>query len=167
MRPRHSDETSKVRELLEDFDTAMLVTNSSEQPHHARPMAIAHIDENCHVWFFSSRTSPKVNEIEHDERVLIVCQNEHARYLTITGRAQLIQDEDKTREYWKESFKPWFPGGVEDPELMLIHVHPEHAEYWDTQGAKRVKYLIKAATAYAKGTRPNIEEGEEHGKVQL
>lgn len=167
MKPRQSNQTSKVRDLLESFDTAMLITNGNEEPHHARPMAIAHVEENCDVWFFSGHHSPKVNEIEHDERVLIVCQDKHDRYLSISGRAQLIQNEEKAKEYWKESYKPWFPGGVNDPELLLIHVHSEHAEYWDSQGAKGVKYLFKAAAAYATGTRPKIEEGEQHGNVNL
>ena len=165
MKPRHSDPITKVRELLQEFDTAMFVTQSSEQPHHARPMAIAHVEENCDVWFFTGQTSPKVNEIEHDERVLIVCQDEHARYLSVTGRAQLIQEASKAREYWKESFLAWFPKGVNDPGLLLIHVHSEHAEFWDTHGAKGVKYLLKAAAAYARGGRPKIEESEAHGNV--
>ncbi len=167
MKPRHSDPTSKVRDLLQSFDTAMLVTQASDQPHHARPMALAHVDDDCDVWFFTGQSSLKVNEIEHDERVLIVCQDEHSRYLTVTGRAQLIQDPKKAHDFWKESFAVWFPQGVNDPNLFLIHVHSEHAEYWDTQGAKGVKYLLKAAAAYAKGTRPKIEEGEQHGNVEL
>ncbi|MDB6029289.1 MAG: ral stress protein [Verrucomicrobiales bacterium] len=167
MEQRHSAQINKVRELLEQFDTAMLVTHASGEPHHARPMAIAHIDDDCDVWFFTDRGSPKVNEIEHDERVLIVCQDEHARYLSIMGRAQLIQDEAKANEYWKETFKPWFPGGVNDPGLLLIHVHAENAEYWDSQGSKGIKYIFQAATAYATGTRPKIEEGKQHGKITL
>ena len=165
MKPRHSDPIAKVRELLQEFDTAILITQSADQPHHARPMALAHVDENCDIWFFSGRSSLKVNEIEHDERVLIACQDEHGRYLSITGRAQLMEDATKAHDYWKESFCDWFPKGVNDPDLLLIHVHSEHAEFWKSHGAKSVKYFIKAAAAYAKGNRPEMEESEKHGDV--
>ncbi len=167
MEQRHSDQIVKVRQLLNDFDTAMLITHSTEQPYHCRPMAIAHVEDNCDLWFFTGRSSPKVTEIEHDERVLIACQDEQARYIALVGRAQLIANPDKAREFWKESFRAWFPGGINDPDLLLIRVRAEKAEYWDTHGAKGIKYLFKAAAAYSMGTRPNVEEGEQHGTVVL
>ena len=60
------DQVQKIRELLEDFDTAMLVTHGEEFA-HARPMAIAAVEPNCNLWFFTERGSAKVHEIQSDQ----------------------------------------------------------------------------------------------------
>jgi general stress protein 26 len=50
-----ADEVIKIRELLKSFDTAMLITRGEESPFHARPTAIAKVEEDCDVWFFTAR----------------------------------------------------------------------------------------------------------------
>lgn len=161
----NNEQVKKIREMLQEFDTALLVTHGIDAPFHARPMAIARVEANCDVWFFASRSSAKVQEIQNDQRVLIVCQNEMSRYVAVQAAARLILDRNKTAELWKETYQTWFPKGINDPDLMLIRAQAESAEYWDNEGFKSVKYLFEAAKAYMKGTRPHIEEGEQHGSV--
>lgn len=161
----NNEQVKKIRELLEDFDTALLITHGSDAMFHARPMAIARVEANCDLWFFTSRSSAKVREIENDQRVLVVCQDEMSRYVAVQAAAKLIFDRDKAAELWKEPYQTWFPQGVNDPELRLIRAQAESAEYWDNEGFKSVKYLFEAAKAYIKGTRPQVQEGEQHGSV--
>jgi hypothetical protein len=47
----------------------------------------------------------------------------------------------------------------------LIRAQAESAEYRDNEGFKSVKYLFEAAQSYIKGTRPQVQEGEQHGSV--
>jgi general stress protein 26 len=161
------DQTTKIRELLESFETAMLITHGGESPYHARPMAIACVEPNCDVWFFTGRSSAKVDEIQNDQRVLVVCQDEMRRYISLRGTAHLVADRKKATELWKDSYRTWFPKGVADPDLLLLHVKASDAEFWDNQGFKSVQYLFEAARAYVRGTRPHIEEEEQHGKVSF
>lgn len=158
---------ARIHELLADFDTAMLITQAHGQPLRARPMAIARVEADCRLWFFTGRDSAKVHEIQDNQEVLIVCQDEHSRYVSLSGTAELSSNRGKARELWKESYQTWFPRGVEDPDLLLISVKPREAEYWDSQGFKGLRYVFEAAKAYATGTRPQIREGEQHGKVVL
>jgi general stress protein 26 len=161
------DQVKKIRELLRSFDTALLVTHGKEWPFHARPMALARIEDNCDVWFFTGRSSEKVREIENDERVLVVCQDETHRYVALQAAAKLIIDRQKAAELWKESYEAWFPQGVDDPDLMLIRAQAESAEYWDSEGLQSVRHLFDAARAYVRGTRPHVRDGEAHGTVDL
>ena len=62
-------------------------------------------------------------------------------------------------------WRVWNPGGKDDPNLCLIAVHPVEGEYWDTAGARGVRFLVEAAKAYLSGTKP--ESGEENEKVSL
>jgi general stress protein 26 len=161
------DQIGKIRQMLEAMDSAMLITHAADHPLHARPMAIARVEPNCNLWFFTGQASAKVHEIQSDQQVLVACQDDRRSYLSLNGRAELVSDRAKFREVWKESYKTWFPQGVDDPNLLLIVVHAEQAEYWDNQGAAGLKYAFQAAKAYVSGTRPEVKEGEQHAKINL
>jgi general stress protein 26 len=157
------------REMLEDYSVAVLVTHGqgSSAPFRSRPMAIAQVDENCDLWFITSEESAKVHEIEADTRVHVICQDGHSNCLTISGRASLSHDRLRIQKLWKPTFKPWFPQGENDPNIVLIHVLGEHGEFWDSQGLNGIKYAFQAVKAAITGTTPKVEEGEQHGEVDL
>lgn len=159
--------SEKVHELLLSFHTAMLVTQSGTDALHARPMEIAHASPDCHIWFYTDVQSPKTREIRQEDSVLLTFQKDHQKYLTITGTADLVTDRTLLKAFWKEPFRVWFPEGVDDPNLMLIHVIPHQAEYWDNSSLQGVRYLYEAAKAYVSGTKPELEDTEIHGKVSL
>src|SRR5512139_2928231 len=161
------NQTEKICNLLNDFDTAMLVTYGPTRPPRARPMAIAKVEPNGELWFFTGRETEKVHEIESNQQVLIVCQDEGGRYVSMSGTAALVTDRTRANELWKEPYRTWFPGGVDDPDLVLISVRPEEAEYWDSQGMKGVRYAFEAVKGYVTGSRPEILEGEQHGRVVM
>src|SRR5436190_7702932 len=99
------EQVNHVRELLEDFDTTMLVTHSEGQGVHARPMEIARVEDNCELWFFTGRSSGKVHEIQNEQEVLIVCQDEHKRYVSLSGIAELTANRAKVRDLWDDTYK--------------------------------------------------------------
>ncbi len=162
-----SAQIEKVRDLLKGFSTAMLITHDDGRPLHARPMAIADITESCDLWFITNDESAKVQEIDRDTRVHVVCQKDHSAYLSIAGKASLVHDRGRIEAVWKEPFRVWFPEGQADPHLVLIHVTPDRAEYWDNQGLNKASYLWEAAIAYVSGETPRVREGEQHGVVSL
>ena len=171
MNKEHVPTEMELREhlhaMLAQFDTTMLVTHEPDGGMRGRPMAVARLEDDCSLWFFTLADTNKTHEISQDDRVLVVCQKEHSAYLALSGQAELVNDRVKIAELWKESFKVWFPGGKEDPNIELIHVRPLHGEYWDNQGANKIQFLFEAAKAYITGTTPEMKEGEDHGFVRL
>lgn len=145
----------------------MLVTHGRSETFHARPMALAQVEADCRIWFLTHRDSAKAHEIETDTHVLVICQQDHHAYLSLSGRATLVDDRAKTAELWKEPFRVWFPKGKDDPELALISVTPEDGEFWDNSGFRKIKYLMESAAAYVIGRQPRLKEGEVHGVVHL
>ena len=144
-----TDDITKLRELLGSFSTAMLITRSPDDRLQARPMDLLNVDETGTVWFLSSDDSGKIHEIDRDTRAHLVFQKEHTLYVSVDGIASISRDRQRIGELWREPFRAWFPGGKEDPGISLIAVQPHGAEYWDSQGWKKVSYLFKAAKAYA------------------
>jgi general stress protein 26 len=158
-----TEDLQRIHALLEDFDTAMLVTHGGDFA-HARPMAIARVEPDCKVWFFTRRSSGTVHEIQDDQNVLIVCQDEF-RFITLSGRAEFVAERAKEKEVWSDAFKTWFPAGLAEPELLLICVHPEGVEYWDSRAAG--SHTFEVGAAGARTTRSRVIESKQHGKVTL
>jgi general stress protein 26 len=152
-----------LSQLLESFDTAMLITKYGEGD-HARPMAIAAVDGASTIWFVTSTASPKVNELSRDSRVAVTCQSDK-KYVALSGTAELVHDRAKIEELWKETWKVWFPEGKASPDLALIRVSVEDAEFWDNAGAKGIRYVFEAVKALAKRRTPN-EVPDQHGRVK-
>lgn len=159
------DQLDRIHELLKQFDTAMLVTQGQEACPRGRPMAIAKVEPNCGLWFFTGTDTGKVHAIKDDQQVLVVCQDEHSRYVALQGVAELVANRQKAHELWREPYRTWFPQGVDDPELLLIFVRPTEVEYWNSRGIKGLRYMFEAVKSYATGTRPQVREGEQHGRV--
>lgn len=157
----------KLHELWKGFDSVVLITQTSPAIAHARPMAIAHVDDNCDLWFFTNEHTAKVREIESNARAQVIAQQGLTRCIIATGKAHLVRDRSKMFELWRPEFKVWFPEGVEDPCLVLIHFAGAQAEYWDNTGLNRFTYLHQALKAAVQGTRPAIRENEQHGTVPL
>ena len=79
-------------------------------------------------------------------------------------RARVVRDRQKAKDLWQSLAKAWFPGGVDDPHLILVNVRVERAEYWDSPSSKVVQ-LYGLAKAAITGEPP--KNPGEHAKVQL
>jgi general stress protein 26 len=162
------DIRSNVYEILKDFSTAMVVTVTSQGGLKSRPFHLASVEEiGGEVWFLTGRDAHLVQEVEENPEVLLVFQNENSAYLSIRGEAHVVQDRAKVRELWKKPYQVWFPGGAEDPEIVLIGVNLTGAEYWDQRGLNRLEYLFQATKAYVKGEKPHLAGEEQHAKTSL
>ena len=158
-----SAKTRHLNELLESFDTAMLITRHGDEC-HARPMAVAGIDGPNTVWFVTSIDSPKVEEIRKDARVSATFQ-ESRKFIGLSGTAEIVQDRGRIDAMWKETWKVWFPNGKEDPSIALIRVNVEDAELWDNAGGKGVRYVYEALKGLLSGQRPAEAPGQ-HERVR-
>ena len=128
----HDEDVSKLAELIKDIEIAMLTTTEDDGKLHSRPMATQKQAFDGTLWFFTKLHSGKVEEIKHDERVNLSYGNPNKnRYVSVSGTANLVLDKGKMKELWQPVLKAWFPDELEDPELALLHVRVESAEYWD------------------------------------
>jgi general stress protein 26 len=76
-------------------------------------------------------------------------------YVSASGIAELVDDPAKAKELWHDAYKTWFPKGLDDPDLVLLKVKVEKAEYWDSVNTS-VNLL-----SYLAGRRPTAGEHEQ------
>lgn len=158
-------EVEKIRDLIKDISFAMLTTVDEDGSLRSRPMQTQEAEFDGEVWFFTSASSPKVGEVQGDQRVNVsYADPDDNRYVSLSGTATLVRDPAKLKELWKPVLKAWFPKGLEDPDLALLRVKVEKAEYWDSPSSKMVQ-LAGFLKALATGQR--LDYAGENEKVEL
>ena len=162
----HEECVEKLRELIKNVRTAMLTTHDTEGSLHSRPMATQQAEFDGKLWFFTDATSAKAYEIQKDQHVnASYAKPDDQVYISVTGIASVNRDRAKMEELWNPIHKAWFPQGLEDPNLCLLEVDVQKAEYWDSPSSKVVQ-LYGFAKALLTG-KAYGEEGTDHQKLSL
>lgn len=103
------------------------------------------------LWFFTKRSSPKVEETKENSNQVNVSYSDpnHMTFVSVSGRAEYVDDKAQMKELWSPYLKIFFPKGLDDPDLTLMKVKVDYGEYWDSPSNKMVQLyaMIKAATA--------------------
>ena len=75
------------------------------------------------------------------------------KYVSVTGTAAVSNDRAKIKQLFSTAAKAWWDS-AEDPNIRVLKITPDDAEFWDTPG-KVISYVKRAAAA-ATGSRPEI-----------
>ncbi len=130
--PNKKSDIQILQKEIKGIKIAMLTTSDKDGLLKSRPMATQETEFDGTVWFFTRDESPKVNAIESHQQVnLSYADHQANRYVSIAGAATIVRDRAKIKELWSPAMKAWFPEGVDDPNLALIRVDAEGAQYWD------------------------------------
>jgi general stress protein 26 len=152
----------KLADLIAATGIAMLTTEEPDGTLRSRPLATLQMDSAGKLWFFTALSSGKVGEIDQHRKVNLSYANVGKQdYVSISGHARLFRDPEKMQELWTRWVEPWFPDGLDDPDLALLEVTVDDAEYWDAPASKTQR-LFGLAKALSTGT---TEQLGEHAKV--
>ena len=157
---KDSGKIKKLSELIREIKVAMLSTVGPDGAVHSRPMFCQEMDADGELWFFTRLSSGKVDSIEYEQHVnLAYSSPENSQFVSVAGRASIVYDRAKAEELWSPLHKAWFPEGLDDPDLTLLKVRAESAEYWDMPSAKMVQLFGMArAMLTGKAYSPSTSE---------
>jgi general stress protein 26 len=129
---------SDLSKKMAKLDFAMLGTTSSSGTMTARPMSNnGDVDYDGDSYFFAYGSSRKVAEIRARPEVSLSYTGAAGMlggpplFITIEGRATLIQDRARFEEHWTKDLDRYFPDGIDTPDVVMIQVHAERIRYWD------------------------------------
>ena len=146
---------AKVWDLIKDIKVAMLATHAGGEHMHARPMVAVQQKFDGELWFFTDKRSRKVDEVETEEHVLLTYADwDDQNYVSVDGVATMVEDPAKIRELWSEGMRTWFPKGTDDPNVALLKVRVDSAEFWDAPSSTMV-HAYGYAKAALTGKRPH------------
>ena len=127
------DGLAKLREIVKAVDICMLTTVDESGDMHSRPMSNnQEIEFDGDLWFFTYGSSHKADEVGRVPKVNASFADTDAQlYASLSGSAEIVRDRAKIEELWKPHLKAWFPEGADTPDIALLKVTVEKAEYWD------------------------------------
>ena len=145
---RKDDSLEKLGKLINGLDIAMLTTRIGDGRLLSRPLRLQEFDAEGALWFITDRNSHKAEEIRLQPQVnASFASGEHNTYVSIAGRASVVFDKARLSQMWTPAMSVFYPRGVDDPDLCLLRVQAESAEYWDGPGGLVGQALYLAMTA--------------------
>lgn len=157
----------KLAKLIKGIKFAMLTTAEADGSLRSRPMVTQKAAFDGTLWFFTRASSHKVEDVRRDRHVNAAYADPGDNaYVSVSGRARLVKDKAKMKEFWSPVYKAWFPQGLNDPDLALLRVDVTEAEYWDSPSSTMV-YLVGLAKAAITGRPAKDSEVGENKKVRI
>jgi len=153
----------KISGLIKDIKVAML---TSEDGGHlrSRPMVAAQKDFSGELFFFTRASASKVDEVESRSQVNVsYADADKQNYVSLSGTGEIVRDPAIVKAHWSEAMRTWFPKGKDDPDIAILKVSVDQAEYWDAPSSTMV-YLYGYVKAVTTGASPHPGENE---KVRL
>ncbi|GAA0999715.1 pyridoxamine 5'-phosphate oxidase family protein [Subtercola frigoramans] len=155
-------EISKVAELVKGFRFAMMTTTDAGGKLVSRPMTVQEVEFDGDLWFIAAKDGNEISEIVANPGVNVSFSSNDT-WVSVSGRAETVDDKARVKEYWNSFVEAWFPAGPDDPNVTLIKVTGDSAEYWDTPGG-RIATVVSLVKSKLTGSS---YDGGENEKVEL
>lgn len=148
--PDREASIKRLAELIHDVDIAMFTTVAPGGKLVSRPLGTQQVEFDGDLWFATECDSGKAAEIAANPHVNVAyAAPAKGIYVSVAGRASLVRDRAKIEQFWSPAMKVYFHGGKDDPNLCLIRVEADSAEYWDGHGkvlGKVLHLMLSAVT---------------------
>lgn len=152
----HQETHSRVWDIIEKTGVGMLTTRF-DGGLRARPLEPRPDRAEGAIYFVTDVRGAKDDEIEAAPEVcLVVIDHKEKAYLSITGRASVVDDRAKAAAIWKKTDNMWWKG-PDDPNVRVLRLVPEKAELWDGP-SNSAAAAFEFAKARLTGEKPNLGE---------
>ena len=125
-----SDSESLKRQFWTAFaDSPFVFVQRDGDPAGAIPMT-AQLDRqaNSAIWFFHGRSGPLA---AGGPATATFAAKGHDLFARFTGTLTEETDRARFEEEWAPAVAAWFPGGKDDPDLMMLRMDLAQAEIWN------------------------------------
>jgi general stress protein 26 len=143
-------------DLIKETRFCMLSHRHADGSLHSHPLTTQNktLEADGCLYFFVSRSKEVGQRLQQDGNVNLAYANpDKDTWVSVTGTARVLEDMEKKKELFNPMAKAWFPGGPEDPDMELVEVKIDEAEYWNVKENKLLQ-MLKMGKAAMTGTRP-------------
>ena len=148
-----ASDVDRAWDLMKKIGFPMLVTRDGDRL-RARPMSAYLERENNAIYFLTDARRHKDEEIARNPGVnLSFADPGDQKYVSVTGTAVVSNDRAKIKQLFSTPAKAWW-SSADDPNIRVLKVTPDDAEFWDSPGS--VISYVKMAAAAATGSRPDL-----------
>lgn len=139
-----------VIDVMREERFVMLSTAAPDGKIVSHPMTPQEVTDSGEVWFFIGLHGDQADAIRSNPQVNLAFA-ETGSWLSVSGLADFVDDRAKAEDLWDGEVDAYFDGGIDDPNLGLLRVTGESAQYWGVPGG-RVMAAVKIAAAKITGS---------------
>lgn len=130
-----------ARAIIDSAKCRVLISVDETGKPQARTMSPFTPEDNWVIWLGTFPTSRKVTQIQKNPNVIVYYYDTKGMsYVSVSGKARLINDPTLKAKYWVEGWKVFYPD--RDKDYILIEVIPERLEvcsfkynlFWKSDG---------------------------------
>jgi general stress protein 26 len=159
--PSPQELTSKFWKALASDRNMMLGLDGAEDG-HTRPMTVQIESDKPPLWFFTAKDHALVQKIGPRQRAIATFASKgHDLFATVQGTLSVNTDRSVVERLWNRHVAAWYPGGKDDPSLVLLRMDAQQAEIWLHESS-----LFSGAKLLL-GTDPKKEYAENNAQVRL
>lgn len=140
-----------VVEKLREAKWVMLTTALADGTLLSHPMSPQEITDDADVWFFVGLQGGQADALRAGPHVNLAV-SKAGSWLSVAGRAEFVEDRAKVEELWDGEVDAYFEGGKDDPNLGLLRVSTDSAQFWGVPGGA-VSLLARVVRAKVTGER--------------
>jgi general stress protein 26 len=154
--------------LVDDIETAMMITRRSDGHLRSRPMANQKRAAGADLWFVTCDGTEKLHDLAYDPHInLSYFRGRNQEWVSASGVAAISRDRAKIRELYAPDWRIYFTdegdprhGTPEDPRMVLIGVTLDVAEFLEARVPRPV-LLYQAVKSWVSGTKTEAEQSVE------
>jgi general stress protein 26 len=133
-RSNEAEIEAKFWKALKGDRTAMLGLVGVEEG-HSQPMSAQLLEEHQEhggpIWFFTSKDTELARALGESHRAHIhFASKGHELFAAVHGTLSPFNDRATIDALWNRFVAAWFPGGKDDPKLLLLRFDPDRAQVW-------------------------------------
>jgi general stress protein 26 len=122
-----------ARETIDKVTYCFAATSSEDGEVHARIVQPRKLQDDWTVDFTTSRRCRKVEEIQSTGKLTLAYQHDAERgYVCLVGHATIIHDIELKRSRWSADADRWYPGGPDDPNVVIVRLATYRIELWNS-----------------------------------
>jgi general stress protein 26 len=155
---------AEFRRFVEGISVVMVTALATDDLFRSRPMLLERLEPDGSLTVLTHLSSQKVQDLERDPRVNVAFVGDKGNcYVSASGTGHTSRDGALIQALWNPTYRAWFPGGAEDPDIVILTVDAQRAEYWNVPSSRLVR-LWGVVRALA-GGQP--AEAGEHGTIEF
>jgi general stress protein 26 len=118
-----------ARATMKASGFCFLITVDDQGQPQARILSPFDPEPDMKVWLGTNRNTRKVAQIRKNPRVtLAYFDRPSLGYVTLLGKARLVDGLEERKKRWKKEWAEFYPGGPEGPTYLLIEFTPAQIE---------------------------------------
>ena len=115
------------RTIIDSAKCRVLITTDENGIPHAREMSPFPPEEDMVIWLGTNPLTRKAKQIEKNPNVVMYYYDSKTlSYVSIQGKAQLVNDSALKTKYWKDYWNRYYPD--RDKDYILIKIIPVRLE---------------------------------------